>query len=96
MIQPLEQLKCPRCKNIFKKPVQYQVLGMMSADSNYVVMGESDALPCPACGYRMAKQDVIRGKFDTVFQSNFHRTEAFYSGVATAAVILVLLYFYWR
>jgi hypothetical protein len=89
-----ERIKCPRCKNVFHKPVQYQVLGQtMQGDSSYLIMGENEVLPCGRCGHGLAKQDIINGKFDTISESNFHRTKVFYSAIATIVLIAVVLYF---
>jgi uncharacterized C2H2 Zn-finger protein len=89
-----DHLKCPRCKSIFDKPVQYQVLGEMREGYNVLVGdADGDVLPCPTCRYGLPKEEIIKGKFDTIFSSDFHRTEVKISAVLCLVIIVVLWYF---
>ncbi len=60
-----EYLVCPKCGTRLQKPASLQVLQEVTkSGGSFIAMGEADDVPCGVCGFRMAKKDIVEGKFD--------------------------------
>src|SRR5258708_1815819 len=70
-------LICPKCASKLNKPQLYQTLGRTArAGGDIFLMGEEGFLPCPNCGYKIAKLDIIEGKYDPPEPRLSHRGHA--------------------